>query len=92
MAKTQQEKQVADTEQKDRTLIDALIGKNVLFTLGQPDNFLRVQVKTLWDDFFRVNVLAGPDMASAKVAHSYFLHTDGSGNILSSTPAIAKRY
>jgi hypothetical protein len=92
MVSTKQEKQPTDTGQKERTQMIALIGKNVLFTLGQPDNFLRVQVKTLWDDFFRVNVLAGPDMTSAKVAHSYFLHTDGSGNILSSTPAIAKRY
>jgi hypothetical protein len=92
MAKTQQEKQTADTEQKDRTLMDALIGKNVLLTLGQPGDPFRVQVRILWGNHFRVNVFVGPNMASAKVAHSYFLLVDGSGNILSSTPEITKRY
>ena len=61
-------------------------------SLGQPGNFFRVQVRALWGDYFRVNVLVGPDIASVKVAHSYFLLADGSGNILSSNPEITKRY
>ena len=92
MVSTQQEKQPTDAGQKDRAQMSALIGKNVLLTLGQPGNFFRVQVRALWGDYFRANVLVGPDIASVKVAHSYFLLADGSGNILSSNPEITKRY
>ena len=30
--------------------------------------------------------------ASATVAHSYFLQADGDGNIVATTPALARRY
>jgi hypothetical protein len=71
---------------------DSLIGGQVLHALGQPDGLLRVQVRPLWEHHFRVNVLVGADAASAKVANSYFLVTDGGGNILASTPAITRQY
>jgi hypothetical protein len=51
-----------------------------------------VQVRQLWEDHYRVNILVGVDAASAKVAHSYFLVADGNGNILASTPQLKKRY
>ena len=93
MATKQQEKQpTADTEQQERQQLSALIGKNVMLTLGHPGNLNRVQVRTLWGDYFRVNVLVGPDVASVKIAHSFFLSTDGAGNILTSNPAITKQY
>jgi len=92
MATKQQEKQTSDSEKQERQQISALIGKTVLHTLGQPGNLIRVQVRTLWGDYFRVNVLVGPDVASVKIAHSYFLLADAEGNILSSTPKIVKKY
>jgi hypothetical protein len=92
MATKQQEKQPADSEKPERVQMGAQIGKNVLSTLGQPSDLFRMQVRTLWGDYFRVNVLVGPDLASVKIAHSYFLLADGAGNILSSTPAITKKY
>ena len=51
-----------------------------------------VQVRRLWGDRYRVNVLVGDAAATARVAHSYFLAADGSGNIKSSDPAIGRRY
>jgi hypothetical protein len=92
MTTKQQEKQPADSEKQQRQQMGALLGKKVLHTLGQPGNLIRMQVRTLWGDYFRVNVLVGPDAASVKIAHSFFLLSDGEGNILSSNPAIVKHY
>jgi hypothetical protein len=72
--------------------LNALIGKQVLNTLGQPDGLVKTQVRPLWHDHFRVNVFVGLDAASAKVAHSYFLVVDGDGTIIASTPKITRQY
>jgi hypothetical protein len=71
---------------------EALIGEQVLHVLGEPRDLLRVQVRKLWPGRYRVNVLLGVDVASARVAHSYFLAADGDGNITSSVPQIVKHY
>jgi hypothetical protein len=92
MATTQQEERPTDLQKQERQQMRSLIGKKVLDTLGQPANLLRVQVQTLWGDYFRVNVLVGPDMASFKIAHSFFVLADAGGNILCSTPKLAKGY
>src|SRR5262245_39128783 len=68
------------------------IGKHVMHVLGEPDDLRRVQVQHLWAHQYRVNVYVGTDMASAKIAHSYFLIVDDDGKIASSTPNIAKHY
>jgi hypothetical protein len=92
MATKQQEQQPADAQKQGRPETNSLIGKNVLHMLGQPGNLIRVQVRTLWGDYCRVNVFAGSDAASTKIAHSFFVHTDAEGNILSSAPTITKQY
>ena len=99
MVTKEQEKQSAESDKQEKqerqerqTKIIALISKNVTRTLGQPSNLIRVQVRPLWADYFRVNVLVGPDVASLKVAHSYFLLADAEGNILSANPMITKQY
>jgi len=81
-----------DLKQHQRETLNTLIGEQVMHTLGEPGNLLRVQVRRLWKDHYRVNVFIGPDAASAKVGESYFLQTDGDGNIVESTPKITKHY
>jgi hypothetical protein len=91
---TKQEKQ-QPAEQKDKQAqqnLSALVGHNVMHTLGQPGNLQRVQVRQLWEDHYRVNILVGADAASVTVAHSYFLVTDSKGSILAATPKITKKY
>src|SRR5205085_12692108 len=85
-----QPKQVQERQEGQR--LHSVIGNHVMSTLGRPDDFQRVQVRPLWEDHYRVNVLVGADAASAKVAHSYFLVADGDGAILTSIPTIARRY
>lgn len=68
------------------------IGANVLRELGQPADFQSVQVRPLWAGHYRVNVLVGGTAAMATVAHSYFLQADGEGNVVTATPALARRY
>jgi len=88
----QQETQQMNAEKEMRLQLSAVIGEQVLHILGQPALLHRVQVRHLWDDHFRVNVLVGADAASAKVAHSYFLMVGDHGNILTSAPKITKVY
>jgi hypothetical protein len=87
-----EEKSAARPEKTDGQRINAAIGKHVVRLLGQPGDLHTVQVRQLWDNHFRVNVFIGLDAGSLKLAHSYFLLTDGDGNILESTPEIAKQY
>jgi hypothetical protein len=88
----QQEKREKERRKQESHLLTAAIGKQVMTDLGQPGDLRAVQVRQLWDDHYRVNVLVGPDAASVKVAHSYFLVADGAGKVVASTPAIKKHY
>jgi hypothetical protein len=72
--------------------MNKVIGEQVLQALGTPRNLVRVEVHFLWTDHYRANVFVGVDVASARMAHSYFLVADGGGQISASTPKIAKRY
>ena len=87
----QREADQSDEREQHRRL-SRLIGKEVIQTLGEPHGLQRVQVRRLWDDCFRVNVLVGGDAVSAKVAHSYFLVADGEGKVVTSSPTITKQY
>jgi len=75
-----------------RKTLDELIGRQVVHTLGSPDDLLMVHVRPLWKDRYRVNVFVGKDATSARVANSYFLVVDDDGNIVTSSPKIARLY
>jgi hypothetical protein len=92
MPAQQHGKRPADPESQGRQQRDAAIGKQVLSVLGEPDDWHRVQVREVWGDHYRVNVFVGGDIATTRIAHSYFLVADGNGNILASTPTIARQY
>jgi hypothetical protein len=92
MPTTEKDKGAAGSEQPGSPERNALIGGHVLRILGQPPALYRLEVRRLWDDYYRVNVFVGPDAASASVAHSYFLATDKDGAVVASTPDITRRY
>jgi hypothetical protein len=69
----------------------AAIVTHILSVLGQPLDLHEVQVRLLWDDHYRVNVLVGADASSIKVAHSYFLVVD-EGRIVASSPNLTGQY
>jgi hypothetical protein len=92
MPTTQQGQQQQVQERQEGQRLNAVIAKRVMSTLGRPDDFQRVQVRPLWQDHYRVNVLVGVDAASVKVAHSYFLVAEGDGNITASTPPLSRQY
>jgi hypothetical protein len=84
--------QPVESEEQGIRRRDSLIEGQVMLALGHPNGLHRVQVRSLWEHRYRVNVLIGPDAVSAKVAHSYFLITDGRGTVIASTPTITKQY
>lgn len=92
MTTKQKDTQHADHAKLARQQLNAMIGKNVLHVLGQPRDLHSVQVRHLWEDHYRVNVLVGSDAASVKVAHSYFLVTGKDGTIIASTPKIPAQH
>jgi hypothetical protein len=71
---------------------DAVIGEQILFALGQPDDLHRVQVRRLWGNRYRVNVYTGADATLARVANSYFVIADDAGDIVETTPRIVRQY
>jgi hypothetical protein len=92
MLTKQQSEQHKDLERHKRETLNALIGERLIHTLGEPGDLIKVQVRPLWENYYRVNVLIGADAASVKVANSFFLQADGEGNIVLSTPTITKQY
>ena len=92
MSTNQQEKEPASQKKADDQPLNAVIEKHVMRTLGRPGNLQRVQVRRLWDDRYRVNVIVGLDSTSTTIPHSYFLVVDSDGNITASNPKIAKLY
>ena len=85
-------KRPADPEADERNRLNAAIGGHVLGALGKPGGLFGVQVRRLWGDRYRVNVLVGRDVASTTIAHSYFLVVDEAGNIETTSPAIRRQY
>jgi hypothetical protein len=92
MPATQQEQQPTRPDNEGRQRLQAAISNQVLSTLGRPTDLREVQVRQVWKDHYRVNVLVGADAASVRVAHSYFVQTDGDGNVLAVTPKITQKY
>jgi hypothetical protein len=70
----------------------ALIRRQVVSSLGTPDDLLKVLVHPVGQESFRVNVMVGKSAAAARIADSFFLTADGDGNILTSSPQIARLY
>jgi len=70
----------------------AAIRTRVLASLGVPPGLYRVNVLPVWAGRYRVNVLTGPDAASARVAHSYFVEAGEDGTIVSSSPPLLRLY
>jgi hypothetical protein len=85
-------KRPTDSETDERKKIRAAIGGHVLGALGRPGDLFDVQVRRLWGDSYRVNVLVGANAASTTVAHSYFLVLDEAGNVHTTSPAIRRLY
>lgn len=72
----------------DTEVIRAYVMRN----LGYPANLFAVQVRHLWVDHYRVNILVGTDATSVTIRHSYFLVMGNDGTCLSSRPAIIREY
>ena len=81
-----------DRERGEQQRRSAVIRGQVIRTLGTPVSLHDVQVRQLWGDNYRVNILVGEEAASLRVAHSFFLVVDGKGQILACTPELTRRY
>jgi len=81
-----------DPKQQEDDKRSVLIGERVLQLLGEPKDMQQLQVRHLWELHYRVNVIVGPDFASSRVGHSFFLATNAEGDIVTSEPKIARQY
>jgi hypothetical protein len=92
MAKTLQQNRDEELSRETTDTLDRLIAEQVVHSLGTPNDLLRVQVRRVGGDHYRVNVFVGKDVSSGRVANSFFLTADGEGNILKSSPEIVRAY
>jgi hypothetical protein len=92
MAKAVELEQFDEVETNRQTSRNMLIGQHVLLAVGEPADLLRVQVRHLWEQRYRVNVFVGPDFACARVANSYFVQADDDGKIIAATPQLVRKY
>ena len=82
-----------ETEEAQRAeRLATVIGASVMKALGHPADLFRVSVVRLWGNHYRVNVQTGADAVVARIAHSFFLTTDESGQVIDSVPAITRLY
>ena len=91
MPTTERAEQDQELEKHKGDALNLLIGEQVIHSLGKPDVLHDVQVRRLWEDRYRVNVVIG-ETASPKIANSYFVKTDSGGTIVDSSPKIKKQY
>ena len=93
MATKQQSDSGAEDQSMARHALNAIIGKNVIQSLGtQVDMLLRVKVNPVGSEHYRVNVMVGKTVGSARIADSFFLTADENGNIVTSSPEIVRLY
>jgi hypothetical protein len=90
MPTAQQRDQDRELEQHKSETLQTLIEEQIIHRLGKPDGLRKVQVRRLWENHYRVNVLIGENAGSAKIANSYFVETDSDGNIVDSNPKMTK--
>jgi hypothetical protein len=79
-------------EHDERETLSDLIREQVIHALGKPMDLRSVQVRKVWDDHYRVNVIVGVNAGSVRVANSYFLVIDSDGSLITATPTITKQY
>jgi hypothetical protein len=87
--------QVNRDEELRRNMPDTLnhlIGRQVVKSLGTPDDLLKVQVRQVGSEHYRVNIFVGKPFIAGRIADSFFLTTDREGNILKSSPQIVRMY
>ena len=92
MPKKRQDKQVVDQEAQKLQKRNSVISTQVLHKLGKPIKLQTVQVRLLWENYYRVNIITGDDVTSASIVNSYFLEADSDGNIIASTPELTRQY
>jgi len=75
-----------------RGMVCNFIKTQVVHSLGTPRDLLTVQVRPVGTDRYRVNVVVGKNVGASRIPNSFFLTADAAGNILSSSPEIARLY
>jgi len=79
-------------KREEREAIDKWISEQVIHALGRPTDLRDVQVRKVWDDHYRVNIIVGANAGSVRVANSFFLKIDSKGGLIATTPTITKQY
>jgi hypothetical protein len=90
--KLQIEQPKDEAEPDKRRKFNNLIKEQVIHALGRPSDLRDVQVRKVWDEHYRVNVIVGVDAGAVSIAHSYFLVIDSAGSVIAATPKITKLY
>jgi len=89
---TEQTDQDLHLDRQTRDKLNDLVAQQVVQSLGSPADLLKMQVRPLGGNRYRVNVFVGKYGVAARIANSFFLTADDEGKILTSSPEIARLY
>ena len=92
MPKVNEREHVADEAKRQHLRVNAIIRERVMHLMGEPSGPYLVQVRPLWGDFYRVNIVLGDSAGPVRIANSYFLRVNGDHSIAESTPQISRQY
>ncbi len=92
MPTTEQTDRDAHIDRQTSNALNHFIADQVVQSLGTPTDLLKVQVRPLGSDRYRVNVVVGKDVTTARIVDSFFLTADDEGKILKSSPEIARLF
>jgi len=81
-----------EMKREERESLHKRISEQVIHALGRPTDLRDVQVREVWVDHYRVNVIVGANAGSVRVANSFFLIIDNNGGLITATPTITKQY
>ena len=76
----------------EREALDDRIREQVIHALGKPSDLRVVQVREVWNNHYRVNVIVGEHAGSVRVANSFLVAIDDEGDLVDTTPVITKQY
>ncbi len=88
----QREMPKVEVKRTERKSLEFVIKEQVIQALGKPTDLRNVQVRMVWKEHYRVNVLVGLNAASVRIANSYLLKVDSEGGLIAAIPQITKQY
>ncbi len=89
------EAETKEQEKKNKDLINERIKEYVFENLGQPKNLYRLDIRSLWENFYRINMWSVDSSSIIEtyvLSDSFFIEISEGGEVIACNPEIKRRY